>query len=166
MLGFDHELRRHGVAGNNCQIVLELAGTISPGALRERLAQLAKEFPILNARPGGLVHPRWCVPCEAVPPAVRVHQHASGIEEQLLNEPLDVAHGELARFDVIEIPGARTRLAFTWAHALMDAPGAEEFLSLVGQALPPVSSLASAPACSPSQPKKLQAGAPARLMTT
>ena len=149
MLGFDHELRRHGFAGNNCQIVLELAGTISPGALRERLTQLAKEFPILNARPGGLVHPRWCVPCEAAPPAVRVHQHASGIEEQLLNEPLDVAHGELARFDVIEISGARTRLAFTWAHALMDAPGAEEFLSLVGQVPPPVSSLASAPACSP-----------------
>ena len=148
MLGFDHELRRHGFAGNNCQIVLELAGEISPVVLRERLAQLAKEFPILNARPGGVIHPRWRVPREVAPPAVRVHQHANGVEEQLLNEPLDVAQGELARFDLIEISQTRTRLAFTWAHALMDAPGAEEFLSLVGQAPPPVSSPASAPACS------------------
>ena len=147
MLGFDHELRRHGFTGNNCQIVLELAGTISPEVLRERLAQLAKEFPILNARPGGVIHPRWRVPREAAPPAVRVHQHASGLEEQLLNEPLDVAQGELARFDLVEVSSARTRLAFTWAHALMDAPGAEEFLSLVGQAPPPVSSPAGEGAC-------------------
>ncbi len=132
MLGFDHELRRHGFAGNNCQIVLELAGTISAAALCERLAQLAKEFPILNARPAGVIHPRWRVPHEAAPPAVRVHHHESGLEERLLNEPLAVARGELARFDLIEISGARTRLAFTWAHALMDAPGAEEFLAWIG----------------------------------
>lgn len=132
MLGFDHELRRHGFAGNNCQIVLELAGNISADTLRSRLAHLAKEFPILNARPGGVIHPRWRTPREATPPAVCVHQHEGGIEERLLNEPLDVAHGELARFDFIEISTARTRLAFTWAHALMDAPGAEEFLAWIG----------------------------------
>lgn len=132
MLGFDHELRRHGFAGNNCQIVLELAGTVSAAALRERLAQLAKEFSILNARPGGVIHPRWRMPRAATPPAVRVHQHENGLEEQLLNEPLNVSHGELARFDLIKVSTARPRLAFTWAHALMDAPGAEEFLAWVG----------------------------------
>ena len=145
MLGFDHELRRHGFAGNNCQIVLELAGTISADALRERLAQLAREFPILNARPGGVIHPRWRVPRAATPPAVRVHQHESGVEERLLNEPLAVARGELARFDLIEISGARTRLAFTWAHALMDAPGAEEFLAWAGEVGVPPSSGAGVP---------------------
>ena len=149
MLGFDHELRRHGFAGNACQIVLELAGAISPNVLRERLAQLTAQFPILIARPAGWIHPRWRVPRHAVPPVVRIHSPADGIEDRLFNEPLDTRRGELARFDLVELPGGRTRLAFTWAHALMDAPGAEEFLSLVGQAPPPVSSLASTPACSP-----------------
>ncbi len=136
MLGFDHELRRRGFAGNNCQIVLDLAAAISPDVLRERLAQLAKEFPVLNARPGGVIHPRWRVPKNPVPPTVRIHSATNGLEEQLLNEPLDVSRGELARFDLIQISETRTRLAFTWAHALMDAPGAEEFLSVVGQPPP------------------------------
>ncbi len=145
MLGFDHELRRRGFAGNNCQIVLELAGVISQDQLRERVAQLAMQFPILNARPAGVIHPRWRVPKIPVPPTVRVHSAANGLEEQLLNEPLDVSRGELARFDLIQIAETRTRLAFTWAHALMDAPGAEEFLSLVGQPPPAVRVLQAPP---------------------
>ena len=34
MLGFDHELRRQGFAGNTCQIVLQLSGNISVEQLR------------------------------------------------------------------------------------------------------------------------------------
>ena len=34
MRGFDYELRRHGFAGNQCQIILELAGKISPEILQ------------------------------------------------------------------------------------------------------------------------------------
>ena len=34
MLGFDHELRRRGYAGNSCQIILELPRRISVDALK------------------------------------------------------------------------------------------------------------------------------------
>lgn len=158
MLGFDHELRGRGFVGNNCQIVLELGGTVSPDALRSRLAELTAKFPLLNARPAGVIHPRWRVPREATPPAVRVHQHQGGLEEQLLNEPLAVARGELARFDLIETSGGRTRLAFTWAHALMDAPGAEEFLAWIGDGKngPGAPASASPPPASPPLRQRLK----------
>jgi len=41
----------------------------------------------------------------------------------LLNESLATQRGELIRFDLIERPDGKTHLIFTWAHALMDAPG-------------------------------------------
>jgi hypothetical protein len=158
MLGFDHELRRHGFAGNNCQIVLELAGVISPDVLRERLKQLAAQFPILNARPAGWIHPRWRVPGKAVPPEVRVHSSQDGIEERLFNEPLDTHRGELLRFDLVEISGGRMRLAFTWQHALMDAPGAEHFLAWVGELnfTPPAPASPAAPRPQPSLGQRLK----------
>src|SRR5258708_7332817 len=59
MLGFDYELRRRGYAGNYCQVVLELTSTISPDALRKRLADLIARYPILCARPGGIIFPEW-----------------------------------------------------------------------------------------------------------
>src|SRR5438105_12649427 len=76
MLGFDHELRRGGFAGNSCQIVLELGSTVSPDALKTRLAELSNRYPILHARPGGFVFPKWkAVGDRAVVPQVRVHRH-------------------------------------------------------------------------------------------
>jgi hypothetical protein len=158
MLGFDHELRRHGFAGNTCQIVLELAGVISPDVLRERLAQLTVQFPILNARPAGWIHPRWRVPRTALPPQVRVHSSQDGIEERLFNEPLDTHRGELLRFDLVEMSGGRMRLAFTWQHALMDAPGAEHFLAWVGEEkfTPPAPASPAAPRLQPSLGKRLK----------
>ena len=158
MLGFDHELRRHGFAGNACQIVLELAGIISPDVLRERLAQLTAQFPILNAHPAGWIHPRWRVPRQASPPRVQIHQPMAGIEERLFNEPLDLRRGELARFDLVQMPGDRTRLAFTWQHALMDAPGAEHFLAWIGEEkfTPPAAVAPAAPRPQPSLGQRLK----------
>ena len=61
MLGFDYELRRRGFAGNSCQIVLELSTPIDPARLEKRLAELARQHPILCSRPArGLnFKPRW-----------------------------------------------------------------------------------------------------------
>ena len=59
MRSFDYESRRHGFAGNQCQIILELAARILPEVLQQRLAVLQKEFPILNARVGKLFRPKW-----------------------------------------------------------------------------------------------------------
>lgn len=134
MLGFDHELRRHGFAGNTCQITLALGAAVAPDALRQRLAVLVGNHPVLRARPGGLIFPKW-KPARGAGayPQVRVHRDEPGLHEKLFNEPLALRHGELLRFDLIEHTGGRMTLVFTWAHALLDAAGAEQFLAVVGQ---------------------------------
>ena len=60
MLGFDHELRRHGFAGNSCQIVLDLGSAISADAVRARLAEMPGDLSDYRRplRPG-LFLPRW-----------------------------------------------------------------------------------------------------------
>jgi hypothetical protein len=132
MRGFDYEMRRHGFAGNHCQIILELAGKISPEVLQKRIAALQKEFPMLNARIGGLFKPKWKIPKAAkkeIP--VRVHRDEANLRQKLFNEPLGMNHGELMRFDFIERDDGRMDLIFTWAHTLMDATAAEHFLTAV-----------------------------------
>lgn len=133
MLGFDHELRKRGFAGNSCHIVLELDSAISPEALQGRLRRLSESYPILGARPGGLIFPKWELPRRALhPPAVRIHGDEPARLEQIINEPLNARRGQLMRFDLIEAANGRMKLVFSWAHALMDAPAAEHFLALVG----------------------------------
>jgi hypothetical protein len=133
MLGFDYELRHHGYAGNSCQIILELFRAVSPDALRQRLDVLTKNCPVIGARAIGMVRAKWKIPATAVAPKVRVHREEADIFTRLINEPLDVARGELARFDLIEVAGGRMQVMFTWAHALMDAHSAEHFVAVVGR---------------------------------
>jgi hypothetical protein len=149
MLGFDHESRRHGFAGNSCQIVLELGTVIPAAALEQRLGKIAAQYPILNARPTGLFSPRWNLPVQGQPPRVRVHEAEAALCQQALNEPLAVHRGELARFDLLQRAGGKMDLVFTWAHALMDAPSAEHFLAIAGNeelSMPGDSLAAPAPA--------------------
>ena len=142
MLGFDYELRRRGFAGYSCQIVLELKSAISATKLQERLRTLTQENPMLNARPAGLLLPKWKLPHLPQEPRVRVHSDKPGRCAAIVNEPLAVRNGELTRFDLIERDNSETTLVFTWAHALMDAVAAEHFLAKVGnpQAAPPAKS--------------------------
>jgi len=145
MLGFDHELRRHGYAGNTCQMVLELGGALSPGTLTRRLAEVTAQHPILNARPGGWLWPHWKIPVTPNPPQVRRHQGIVA-SRQLLNKPLDARRGELMRFDLCDRADGGQTLTFTWQHALMDAPGAEHFLALVAHensVLPPIPTISA-----------------------
>ena len=88
MLGFDRELRRHGFAGNTCQIVLKLGTAISADALNHRLAELTASHPILNARPAGCIWPKWKLPSTPQAPQVRLHRGPISSRE-LLNHPLD-----------------------------------------------------------------------------
>ncbi|HTL74635.1 MAG TPA: hypothetical protein VL863_15140 [bacterium] len=142
MLGFDHELRRHGFAGNTCQITLELAAAISPEALRQRLAVLVREHPVLRTRPGGVIFPKWKPARRGGDfPQVRVHRDEAGLQQKIFNEPLAINSGELLRFDLIEGGGGRMTVIFTWVHALMDAAGAEQFLAAVGQETPALPAL-------------------------
>lgn len=133
MLGFDHEMRRHGYAGNSCQIELELDAAISADVLRKRIAELVNRHPVLRARPGGWLMPKWKLPDETAPlPQVRGLRAQPGLREKLCDEPLRMSRGELFRFDLIEHPG-RMDVIFTWAHTLMDANSAEHFVALVGR---------------------------------
>ncbi len=134
MRSFDWELRRHGYAGNSCQIILELAAPIQPEALRARLKMLAERYPILNARSAGVFRRRWKLPSgEVKPPQVRVHPDAPELMQRLVNEGLASDNGELMRFDLIECGAGRMKVLFTWAHALMDAHSAEHFIGVVGR---------------------------------
>jgi hypothetical protein len=132
MLGFDYELRRRGFAGYSCQIVLELKSAISAAMLQERLQTLTRDYPMLNATPGGVFLPRWKLPGRLQELRVRVHRDESGRCETIVNEPLAARQGELTRFDLIERNNRKMTLVFTWAHALMDAVAAEHFLTIVG----------------------------------
>jgi hypothetical protein len=132
MRGFDYELRRQGFAGNQCQIVLELAGIISPEFLRGRLAALQQEFPRLNACVGGIFKPKWKIPGRVHHDiSIRVHHDEPNLRQKLFNESLGAKRGELVRFDLIERAGGKMDLIFTWAHMLMDATAAEHFLTAV-----------------------------------
>jgi len=131
MLGFDRDLRRLGFAGNSCQIILELSTAIDLAALEKRVAELARQNPILTARPARGWTPQW-KPTGTLP-RVRVHQNTGDLPQNLFNEPLDLQHGELIRFDLVG-----KKLFFTWSHALMDAKSAEYFLALVGNDVLPL----------------------------
>jgi hypothetical protein len=135
MRSFDYELRRAGFAGNQCQIVLELASTISPELLQKRLSAFQSEFPILNARVRKIFRPHWNIPQIAKQPIpVRLHPDEPGLRQRLLNQPLRIHGGELMRFDLISgsagvSPASKMILLFTWTHLLMDATSAEHFLA-------------------------------------
>ncbi|HWN96762.1 MAG TPA: hypothetical protein VNT99_17165 [Methylomirabilota bacterium] len=159
MLGFDYEMRRHGYAGNSCQVVLELASAVSPDALRRRLAELVNRHPILGARPSKIILPKWNFPRAGAPmPQVRVHQDRPGLREALCNEPISPRRGELLRFDLIERDAGRMDIVFTWAHALMDANSAEHFLAVVGREDVPL------PATDPIWPKRVKKSLKERIM--
>ena len=155
MLAFDREMRRHGYMGNSCQIELELEGRISPDSLRQRVAALSASFPILRARTGGWLLPKWILPGRtSARPQIRLHQERAGLRESLCDEPRAVERGELLRFDLIEGGGPNTTLVFTWAHTLMDANSAEHFIALVGREDLPLP--AREPKVSNRLPKKLR----------
>jgi hypothetical protein len=133
MRGFDYELRRHGFAGNLCQIVLRLGSAISAESLRLRLSAVEKDLPILRARSGGVVHPVWVMPrAGATPVEIRTHQDEAGLRERLFNEPLNARRGQLARFDLVQREGGRTDVIFSWSHDVMDAPAAETLVAAIG----------------------------------
>src|SRR5271170_6334419 len=117
MRGFDFESRRHGFAGNHCQIILELNGKISSDILTKRVAELINHFPILRSRPSGCFRPRWKrIGHTVVGPQIRTHRDAPDLRQKLFNEPLRVSWGELMRFDLVERDGAKMDFIFTWTH--------------------------------------------------
>jgi hypothetical protein len=132
MRGFDFESRRHGFAGNHCQIILELNGKISHEILTKRVAEVTSGFPIIRSKPGGFFRPRWKnIRRSLTGPHIRTHRDTPNLRQKLFNEPLRISRGELMRFDLVERDGAKMDFIFTWTHPLMDATAAEHFLTAV-----------------------------------
>ena len=96
MLGFDHDLRRLGFAGNSCQIILELSTAIDSTILEKRVAELVRQNPILTSRPARGWTPQW-KPTRTLP-RVRVHYKGNlpTWRKSLFNEPLDIRRGEFS----------------------------------------------------------------------
>lgn len=130
MRGFDYELRRNGFAGNHCQIILELAGNLSPEVLRKRISALQKEFPVLAAKLRKGWRPKWKIPSRQKEISIQLHHDEPDLRKKLFNKPLAIKRGELMRFDLIE-RGGKMDLIFSWTHLLMDATSAEHFLAAV-----------------------------------
>lgn len=160
MRGFDYELRQHGYAGNACQIILELDGAVSADTLRQRLEVIAANNPMIGARATGVCRAKWQIPSKASAPKVRVHRDDPALATKLVNDPVDVDNGELTRFDLIECADGKTKVIFTWAHALMDAHSAEHFVAVCGREEMPLPAKEYIPIPKPLPPlKKRFAGA-------
>src|SRR5882757_7071995 len=77
MLGFDYELRRRVVAGNSCEIKMELKWPVPVATLQEQLRAVTERYPVLTPTPGGTFLPQWKLPARAREPQVRVHRYES-----------------------------------------------------------------------------------------
>jgi hypothetical protein len=141
---FDGEVRRKAGASHLSQLVLRLGPGFEPARLRELVAEVVAEVPILRApirRPRGVGAPVYDLARAARAPLPRVELHPpapsspSGVRPlpeaffAALNGRLDARRGELLRFDVVPAAdGTATDLALTWVHMLLDGSGSEAFV--------------------------------------
>jgi hypothetical protein len=144
---FDRHLKSMGFSGNLSHLVLGLSLPPDHAALRGRLQDAARAFPMLSARPKRgtfTLLPYWELPAAGVcrTPVLRTvkarpadGETVEALRARILNEPLDDGAGEWVRLTLVEGEG-RAELVMTWAHVLMDARGAEILLSWLGNAGP------------------------------
>jgi hypothetical protein len=143
---FDHHLRSMGCAGNLSHLILGVPSAPDRADLQTRLLQASATFPMLSARQkrGRLsLLPYWQLPAQVDRRTPSVRSLCAGPESgmsmeqariEVFNSALETGKGELVRFTLIEgSDGAE--VVMTWAHALMDAHGAEAFLACIGDGL-------------------------------
>ena len=149
-------MRVHG-AGHLSQVVLRLGAGFDPKRLEETLERVVRANPILRApirRRGGLGPPVYRIDLAEAAPQPRVHRHAATAEPargaapseraippvffEALNARMAIERGELLRADVVpssergaDGEAAKTDLALTWAHMLLDGSGSEAFVELL-----------------------------------
>jgi len=146
MMAFDYQMQKTGFAGNLAQIVLGLPVHLSESKLKSRISALVHQYPILTAplkRKFFTRIPYW----EAISggtadyPTVEIHYLKENTEKdeerrilkkELFNSPMKPENGEQIRFDLIYYFAGGMEIVMTWVHALMDAHGAEYFLSMIG----------------------------------
>jgi hypothetical protein len=145
-------LARRCPDGNIAFMLLDLDGHIEPGLFREALARAIVLHPSTMGGfrisfPAG--RPYWKVPrriVEAARQAAAIaHQFHDLREAPDWRERIEQLHpggrpprwphreGPQVRFEQYRLPDGRTRLFFRWPHYLMDADGAQWFLSEIGR---------------------------------
>lgn len=135
----DAEVARWNGAGHLSQLVLRLGPGFEPGALRELVTRVAEAAPIVRApmrRPWAVAPPvyRLDLARRNPPPGVSVHPaepddgSLPAVFFARMNERFDLRRGRLLHFDVVP-RGERSDVAMTWAHALFDGAGSEEFVT-------------------------------------
>jgi len=145
MLAFDYQMRRLGSVGNIGQIILGLPAKFPESDFRKQISFIKRRFPIIHAIiKRGLFNriPYWKINSntDSPYPTVTVHDLEKStdnktlhiLKRDLINQPMNVNKGELVRFDLIYKANDRMEVMMTWSHMLMDAHGAESFLSMIG----------------------------------
>jgi hypothetical protein len=134
MHGQDHKLRRAGLPGYVCRVVLRLEDGLDVDLLRRRV----ETSPVLN----WLAHVRLTRPLPVFPPLWRTtsrpspiffeHNHQDGngagpgvLPPAVLERDLHAGRGPALAFDLVRHADGTRNLIFSWNHALMDARGAE-----------------------------------------
>ena len=133
----DHQMRRAGMPGNNCRIVLRLERKPDTARLRQSLAS----SPIFDwlggarmVRPLPVFAPRWRT---AAQPAAIFQEHVcdgashlevAGLPVAVLAHVLRADRSPALALDLVCHADGAADLALTWNHALMDVHGAELLL--------------------------------------
>ena len=133
----DRRMRRAGLAGNVCRIVIRLEGRLDAEPLRERVAA----SPIFNwlgrlrmIRLLPVLPPLWRA---AARPVEVFHEHhgngASGdvpanLPPALLERPMRAGGNPALALDLVSHRDGTAHLVFSWNHALLDVHGAEMLL--------------------------------------
>lgn len=141
----DRALRRAGLSGNDCLVVVELAGRLDAARLQRRLERAVLALPELRWRLDDplLGRPRWVLDPRRRAPAARIHELSTSAPAELSArvEALlaDRVGGErLWAVDVLRRPagpaqaGAGDVLVFRYFHPLVDARGAERLVRWLG----------------------------------
>lgn len=146
----DRQMRRAGLPGNVCRLVVRLEGGTDPARLAERLAgsevlrwlarlRLTRDLPLQT--------PRWRAGGGPAPEILRLHRAGAGgawLPADLPEHALRPDRCPALALDLVQGPRGTGHLVLTWHHALLDVRGAELLIGHLGGG--PAPSAASAPA--------------------
>lgn len=140
----DRQMRRAGMPGNVCRMIVSLEGRLDAALLRHRLAasplfdwlarvRMIRLLPVLS--------PLWRA--HAAPPPPLLHEHEGngadgshgaddagldGIPRAIFSRELRAGQAPALTLDLVRHAGDRAHLILSWHHALLDARGAELLL--------------------------------------
>ena len=131
-LMMDHEIRKSGLAGNYCAIVLSLQGTPSAEALEQKCALFSKQYPEASARL--IAQGRRFAWDYKSPQLIPFYHHkdtanedenaTSNLIDDILNASTPVL--ESAPLELHLIPGQKkSQIILRWYHPICDAKGIE-----------------------------------------